>query len=82
MSVTSYWRSSDGASGVPVHELVVQRVCQGGGLTNTVFLSSDELPRRTAVGSIEVEGAWSNVFHLPVRGSNSRLIAAPRHSSK
>ena len=58
------------ASGMPYHELVEQRVCRPAGLTDTAFLRSDELPARTAVGYLEVDGAWrSNVFHLPVRGS-------------
>jgi len=58
------------ASGVPFHELVEQRVCRRAGLTDTAFLRSDELPARTALGYVEVDGAWrTNVFHLPVRGS-------------
>src|SRR5215207_4593413 len=58
------------ASGVPFHELVEQRVCRRAGLTDTAFLRSDELPARTALGYVEVDGEWrSNVFHLPVRGS-------------
>ena len=58
------------ASGMPFHELVEQRVCRRAGLTDTAFLRSDELPARTALGYVEVDGAWrSNVFHLPVRGS-------------
>jgi CubicO group peptidase (beta-lactamase class C family) len=58
------------ASGIPFYELVEQRVCRPAGLTDTAFLRSDELPARTAVGYVEVDGAWrSNVFHLPVRGS-------------
>ena len=57
-------------SGMPFHELVEQRVCRRAGLTDTAFLCSDELPARTALGYVEVDGAWrSNVFHLPVRGS-------------
>ena len=58
------------ASGMPFHELVEQRVCRRAGLTDTAFLRSDELPARTALGYVEVDGAWrSNVFHLPVRGA-------------
>src|SRR4026209_1902024 len=50
--------------------LVGQRVCRRAGLTDTAFLRSDELPARTALGYVEVDGAWrSNVLHLPVRGS-------------
>ena len=57
-------------SGVPFHMLVQQRVCERAGLADTEFLRSDELPRRTAFGYLEVDGAWrTNVFHLPVRGS-------------
>jgi CubicO group peptidase (beta-lactamase class C family) len=58
------------ASGIPFHELVLQRVCEPAGMRDTAFLRSDEPPGRTALGYIEVEGAWrTNVFHLPVRGS-------------
>ncbi|MBA3844410.1 MAG: beta-lactamase family protein [Actinobacteria bacterium] len=57
-------------SGLPFHELVEQRVCQRAGLVDTAFPRSDELPSRSAVGYVEVDGTWrSNVFHLPVRGS-------------
>lgn len=57
-------------SGVPFHELVRQRVCEPAGMTDTAFLRSDELPDRTAVGYLHIDGSWrSNVFHLPVRGS-------------
>jgi CubicO group peptidase (beta-lactamase class C family) len=58
------------ASGVPFHELVLERVCEPAGMADTAFLRSDELPGGTALGYIEVDGAWrTNVFHLPVRGS-------------
>ena len=58
------------ASGVPFHDLVRERVTGPASMGDTEFLRSDELPGRTAVGYVEVEGAWrTNVFHLPVRGS-------------
>src|SRR3954464_5926270 len=58
------------ASGHPFYELVEQRVCRRAGVTDTAFLRSNELPARTALGYVEVDGAWrSNVLHLPVRGS-------------
>ena len=58
------------SSGVQFHELVEQRVCRPAGMTDTEFLRSDELPGRTALGYLEVDGEWrTNVFHLPVRGS-------------
>jgi CubicO group peptidase (beta-lactamase class C family) len=58
------------ASDVPFHELVVQRVCEPAGMTDTAFFRSDELPERTAVGYVQVDGGWrTNVFNLPVRGS-------------
>ena len=58
------------ASGVPFHELVRQRVCEPAGMADTAFLRSDELPGRTALGYVEMDGVWrSNVFHLPVRGT-------------
>jgi CubicO group peptidase (beta-lactamase class C family) len=55
------------ASGVPFHELVLQRVCEPAGMHDTAFLRSDELPGRTALGYTAV--GRTNVFHLPVRGS-------------
>ncbi len=57
-------------SGTPFHELVRERVCEPAGMHDTAFLRSDELPGRTAVGYLDLDGASrSNVFHLPVRGS-------------
>jgi CubicO group peptidase (beta-lactamase class C family) len=57
-------------TGVPFHELVLQRVCRPAGMGSTAFLRSDEHSEPAAVGYLEVDGAWrSNVFHLPVRGS-------------
>jgi CubicO group peptidase (beta-lactamase class C family) len=57
-------------SGVPFHELVRRRVCEPAGMDDTEFLRSDELPGRTALGYLTVDGATrTNVFHLPVRGS-------------
>ena len=58
------------ASGVPFHDLVRLRVCEPAGMSDTEFLRSDELPGRTALGYLAVDGVWrSNVLHLPVRGS-------------
>jgi CubicO group peptidase (beta-lactamase class C family) len=57
------------ASGVPFHELVVRRVCEPAGMPDTVFLRSDELPGKTALGYLAADGLRTNVFHLPVRGS-------------
>ena len=57
-------------SGVPFHELVRRHVCEPAGMHDTEFLRSDELPGRTALGYLEVDGVTrTNVFHLPVRGS-------------
>lgn len=55
------------ASGVPFHELVVERVCRRAGMNDTEFLRSDKLPGRTALGYLP--DGRTNVFHLPVRGS-------------
>ena len=55
-------------SGVPFHELVVQRVCRPAGMTETAFLRSDELPGDAALGYLD-DGPRTNVLHLPVRGS-------------
>jgi CubicO group peptidase (beta-lactamase class C family) len=58
------------ASHTPFYELVHERVCVPAGMVDTAFLRSDELPGRTALGYLEIDGAWrSNVLHLPVRGS-------------
>jgi CubicO group peptidase (beta-lactamase class C family) len=57
------------ASGTSFHELVEQRVCEPAGMADTAFLRSDEPTERMAVGYLSVEGARTNVFHLPVRGS-------------
>ena len=58
------------ASGVPFPDLVRQRVCEPAGMVDTEFLRSDELPGRTALGYLEIDGSWrTNVHHLPVRGS-------------
>ena len=57
-------------SGVPFHDLVLERVCGPAGMTDTAFLRSDELPARAARGYLLVDGRWrSNIFHLPVRGN-------------
>jgi CubicO group peptidase (beta-lactamase class C family) len=55
------------ASGVPFHELVVQRVCEPAGMRGTGFFRSDELPEQTALGY--VDAIRTNVLQLPVRGS-------------
>ena len=56
-------------AGTPFHELVVQRVCEPAGMADTAFLRSDDLPGRTAVGYLDVDGDRTNVLHLPVRGA-------------
>ena len=57
-------------SGVPFHQLVHERVCVPAGMRNTAFLRSDELPDRTAIGYLSIEGKQrTNVFHLPVVGN-------------
>jgi CubicO group peptidase (beta-lactamase class C family) len=57
------------ASGISFHDLVRQRVCEPGGMHETEFLRSDELPARAALGYLSIDGDRTNVFHLPVRGS-------------
>jgi CubicO group peptidase (beta-lactamase class C family) len=57
-------------SGVPFPRLVDERVCAPAGMRDTAFLRSDELPGRTALGYLPIEGtSRTNVFHLPVVGS-------------
>ncbi|MFI6099888.1 serine hydrolase domain-containing protein [Lentzea sp. NPDC051213] len=56
-------------SGVPFHDLVLERVCKPAGLADTEFLRSDSLGERMAVGYLKIDGEWrTNVFHLPIRG--------------
>jgi hypothetical protein len=57
-------------SGVAFDQLVAERVCGPGGMADTGFLRSDELPAGTALGYLPIAGrSRTNVFHLPVRGS-------------
>jgi CubicO group peptidase (beta-lactamase class C family) len=57
-------------SGVPFPRLVHERVSVPAGMHDTAFLRSDELPGRTALGYLPIEGtSRTNVFHLPVVGS-------------
>ena len=57
-------------SGVPFPRLVHERVCAPAGMRDTAFVRSDELPGRTALGYLPIEGtSRTNVFHLPVVGS-------------
>jgi CubicO group peptidase (beta-lactamase class C family) len=56
--------------GAPFHELVRRLVCQPAGMPDTEFLRCDELPERTALGYLPIDGvSRTNVLHLPVRGS-------------
>ena len=58
------------ASGTPFPDLVAERVCGPAGMRDTAFLRSDELPDRTALGYLGLDGVdRTNVFHLPVRGT-------------
>lgn len=62
--------TAERVSGVPFHDLVLERVCGPAGMNDTAFLRSDELPARAARGYLLVDGRWrSNILHLPVRGS-------------
>jgi CubicO group peptidase (beta-lactamase class C family) len=56
-------------AGVPFHELVRRRVCAPAGMPDSEYLRSDELPARVALGYLSADGARTNLFHLPVRGS-------------
>jgi CubicO group peptidase (beta-lactamase class C family) len=57
------------ASGTDFHDLVRTTVCAPAGMVDTEFLRSDALPGRAALGYLFRDGARTNVFHLPVRGS-------------
>jgi CubicO group peptidase (beta-lactamase class C family) len=57
-------------SGSSFHELVRDRVCAPAGMRDSEFLRSDELPERTAIGYLPINGvSRTNVFHLPVLGT-------------
>jgi CubicO group peptidase (beta-lactamase class C family) len=56
------------ASGIPYHDLVLERVCAPAGMRDSAFLRSDELPARAALGYLSADGPRTNVLHLPVRG--------------
>jgi CubicO group peptidase (beta-lactamase class C family) len=56
-------------TGVGFHELVEEHVTGPGGMVDTGFLRSDELPGSAARGYLEAQGLRTNVLHLPVRGS-------------
>ncbi|SDN33756.1 serine hydrolase domain-containing protein [Allokutzneria albata] len=56
-------------SGIPFHDLVRSRVCEPANMGDTEFLRSDELPGRTALGYLSLDGSRTNVHHLPVRGN-------------
>jgi len=57
-------------SGIPFHRLVHERVSVPADMPDTAFLRSDEIPDRTAIGYLFIEGRQrTNVFHLPVVGS-------------
>ena len=56
------------AAGVGYHELVRTLVCEPAAMVDTGFLRSDELPGDAALGYLTVDGARTNVLHLPVLG--------------
>jgi CubicO group peptidase (beta-lactamase class C family) len=55
------------ASGVPYHDLVIERVCRPAGMHETDFPRSDEPIGQVARGYLEIENR-ENILHLPVRG--------------
>lgn len=57
------------STGTPFADLVTERVCGPAVLADTVFLRTDDMPARTALGYIDAEGDRTNVLHLPVRGT-------------
>ncbi len=56
------------ATGAGYHQLVSRHVLEPAGMADTAFLRSDELPARAARGYLAVDGARTNVLHLPVVG--------------
>ena len=58
------------AAAMSFYDLVRDLVCAPAGMADTAFLRSDDLPRRAALGYVQMGGEWrTNLFHLPVRGS-------------
>ena len=70
------------SSGVPYHDLVLERVCRPGGLVDTAFLRMDEPSERVANGYIDEEGDRTNVLHLPVRGGGDGGIFSTAADSR
>jgi CubicO group peptidase (beta-lactamase class C family) len=64
------------SSGVPFHDLVVRRVCEPAGLSDTAFLRSDEPTKRVATGYLDETGDRTNMFHLAVRGAGDGGIVS------
>ena len=60
------------ASGSPFHELVRERVCEPAGMDDTAFLRSDELPGRTALGYLDLDGASRTQRLPPARARHRR----------
>jgi len=56
------------ASGLPYHDLVLDRVVRPAAMADTAFLRSNELPPRAALGYLFPDGLKTNVLHLPVIG--------------
>ncbi|GAB3869362.1 serine hydrolase domain-containing protein [Kibdelosporangium lantanae] len=57
-------------SGIPFHDLVVERVCAPAGMPDTAFHRLDTPESRMALGYLEIDGEWrTNVYHLPIRGA-------------
>lgn len=57
------------ASEVPFHRLIQERVTGPGGMGDTSYLRSDELPARAAIGYFDADGLRTNILHLPVLGN-------------
>ncbi len=59
-------------SGKPFHDLVRERVCEPAGMHDTAFLRSDELPGRTAMGYLEMDGMSGQQRLPPARVRDRR----------
>lgn len=68
--------AAERAEGVPLAQLVAERVGAPAGLTATGFERNDALPGDLAAGYLDPHGLRTNVLHLPVLGGGDGGIAS------
>lgn len=69
-------------TGMPFHAYVTEHVFMSGGMTDSGYFATDQLPARTALGYIqhEADTAWrTNIFAIPIvgGGDGGAYVTAP-----